>query len=496
MTDIPSRTLLVTKVVPNRFLILLIIILCLPTVSLAELVSSVLPTSRAILLGNSATAFATVINTGPGTAIGCYIHPTTAVPADFLYQTTDPATNVTIGTVNTPVNIAEGKAQTFLFAFTPTKVFSPTEIALDFGCQNKNSANSVKGINTILLSSSNKLVPDIISIPSQTSHFVEANNGDEFEVFSIATANVGSKGSITIKQDLSSSLSPISFKVCQTAPSTGKCVNPVKPASSTTTFINAGDTPTFSIFAKATDSTSLDLVNNRVFVKFTDSKGVKRGTTNRALSLTESSSVSNVNEVVDVNGIWRGEIKNKITNSSYSIYAQLLVNNKIRILNTTDDGFQSSGTYNINGSSLSASVDNFIYSSSVAKINAAYLPKESINGSFNISSRNQSGEIRLTYLNTSTINPNNSFTAGSTNLLGSTGNIIGSLSFSKSGVISGSDNKGCVYSGSAKIIQADAKLASISIKINYCGTKNGEYFGLAKIDQHSKVHDLSLYPIK
>jgi len=76
----------------------------------SQLVSAVLPLSRSVQLGSAATAFATVINSGPTPATGCNIAPAVNIPVNFLYQTTNPSTNVLTGSPNTPVDIAAGAA--------------------------------------------------------------------------------------------------------------------------------------------------------------------------------------------------------------------------------------------------------------------------------------------------------------------------------------------------------------------------------------------------
>jgi hypothetical protein len=102
-----------------------------PQVGLA---AAVLPSSRSVQLGNPATAFATLINSGPATAAGCTIAPITSVTAGFAYQTTNPATNALTGMPNTPVNLVAGTAQSFVIAFTPTAPIDPTNVALGFVC--------------------------------------------------------------------------------------------------------------------------------------------------------------------------------------------------------------------------------------------------------------------------------------------------------------------------------------------------------------------------
>ena len=255
-----------------------------PSVSCASLVSSVLPTSRSVQIGDTATVFATVINTGPGTATGCSISPVTSVPATFLYQTTDPATNALTGTPNTPVDIPEGAAQTFLFAFTSTAPFAPTDVVLNFGCTNTSPAPSISGLNTLLLSASSTPVPDIIALATGTGILDLPASAGGNGAFAVATVNVGSTGSITASADTGSATLPVILNVCETNPSTGVCINPTSPAATATTSIAGGSTPTFAFFATATGTIPLDLANNRAFVRFKDGAGIVRGSTSTGLS--------------------------------------------------------------------------------------------------------------------------------------------------------------------------------------------------------------------
>src|SRR5262249_745180 len=55
--------------------------------------AAVLPTSRSVQVSTTASAFATIINQGPGTATGCDITLVPNLPVTFGYQTTDPVTN-------------------------------------------------------------------------------------------------------------------------------------------------------------------------------------------------------------------------------------------------------------------------------------------------------------------------------------------------------------------------------------------------------------------
>ena len=101
-------------------------------VSRPSLVAAVLPSSRSVQVGTTATAFATIINTSSATATACGLALLTSLPATFSYQTTNPATNQVIGSPNTPVNIAAGAAQSYVFALTPSAPIAPTDVQLSF----------------------------------------------------------------------------------------------------------------------------------------------------------------------------------------------------------------------------------------------------------------------------------------------------------------------------------------------------------------------------
>jgi hypothetical protein len=93
--------------------------------------AAILPAARSVQVGETATAFATIINSGTTTALECRIANATAVAATFAFQTTDPATNQPSGSPNALVNIPAGQRQTFLIALTPTTAFDPIDVQLD-----------------------------------------------------------------------------------------------------------------------------------------------------------------------------------------------------------------------------------------------------------------------------------------------------------------------------------------------------------------------------
>jgi len=255
----------------------------IPATVFAALFSSVLPTSRSAEVGNPVTAFATIINTGPGTATGCAISPVTPVTASFLYQTTDPTTNALTGTPDTPVDIDEGVAQSFVFAFTPTATFAPTDVELDFSCTNAAPAQTISGVNTLLLSASTTPVPDVIALSTTAAVDIPAATANA--AFAVATVNVGTQGVITASADTGSVSLPVTVSLCETDPPTGTCINPAVPTTApVTTLIDANATPTFAFFLNSAGTIPFDPAVNRLRVLFTDDTQTVRGSTSVALS--------------------------------------------------------------------------------------------------------------------------------------------------------------------------------------------------------------------
>jgi probable HAF family extracellular repeat protein len=247
------------------------------------LVAAVLPLSRSVTLcGTPATAFATIIDAGPGDATGCSIAPATTVPASFVYQTTDPTTNAVTGIVNTPVNIAQGAAQSFVVAFTPSAEFAPTDVAFTFTCANATPVTSITGVNTINLSASVPRAPDVVALAaSGDPGFVDIPGATGTGAFAVATVNVGADATITAAANTGTANLPVTLTLCQTDPTSGACL--ATPATSVTTDIQPNATPTFGIFVTGSAAVANLSGINRVFVTFTDGGGVLRGETSVAV---------------------------------------------------------------------------------------------------------------------------------------------------------------------------------------------------------------------
>ena len=245
------------------------------------LVAAVLPSSRSVQVGNPATAFVTLINTGSFPAVAASIAPPAGLAANFAFQTTDPATNQVIGTQNVPVDILPGQFQTYLIALTPTTAFAPTDVAFTFAAENTVApATPLTGINTLLLSSSFSATPDIVALAATNGGIVDIPGATGTGAFAVATVNVGASGNITATADTGGAALPVNLFICQTNPGTGACL--ASPAGSVTTTITANSTPTFAVFVQGGGTVPFDPAANRIFVRF-NSGGVTRGSTSMAV---------------------------------------------------------------------------------------------------------------------------------------------------------------------------------------------------------------------
>jgi hypothetical protein len=243
----------------------------------------VLPESRSVEVGATATAFATIINTGAATGTSCAIAPSPPVPATFVYQTTNPATNALTGTANTPVNIDAGAAQSFVIALTPTAAFNATNVDFIFACANATEAPVETGLNTLLLSASTSPVPDVVALGATASNdgILHITGTSGSNAFAVATVNLGASSAITASINTAGANLPLALTLCQTNPASGQCISAIGATVATT--IPAEATPTFAVFGTASGAIPFNPANSRIFVQFSDSTGAVRGETSVAV---------------------------------------------------------------------------------------------------------------------------------------------------------------------------------------------------------------------
>jgi streptogramin lyase len=248
------------------------------------LFSAVLPASRSVELGASATVFGTMINSSTDTAGNlCQVQPATSIPASFFFQTTDPNTNALTGTPNTPVTLAPGASQSFVLGLTPSVVIAPTEISFNFSCANAPPAASNIGLNTLLFSASTTPTPDIVALAATANNdgIVDIPGATGTGAFAVATVNLGVSSAITASANTGTANLPVIITICQTVSATGQCM--AAPAASVTTMIASNAEPTFSIFVQGSGDVPFQPDTNRVFVQFQDSGNAIRGLTSVAV---------------------------------------------------------------------------------------------------------------------------------------------------------------------------------------------------------------------
>jgi len=248
------------------------------------LVSAVLPSSRSVQVGATATVFGTMINASTDTAgTTCTVQPETGIPASFSFQTASATTNALTGTPNTPVTIAPGAAQSFILALTPSALIAPTEVSFSFACANATQATSNIGLNTLLLSASTTPTPDVVALSATATNdgIVDIPSPTGAGAFVVATINLGAASQITASANIGTANLPVAISICETVPATGTCMAP--PAASVTTNIATNATPTFAIFVQGSGTVPFQPAANRVFVQFEDPTNAIRGLTSVAV---------------------------------------------------------------------------------------------------------------------------------------------------------------------------------------------------------------------
>ena len=249
------------------------------------LVAAVLPASRSVQVGSTATVYGTVINASADTpALLCSVQMATGVPASFSYQMTDPATNALAGTPNTPVTVAPGAAQSFVLALTPSAAFAPTQIGFTFACANAPApAASVVGVNTLLLSASTVPTPDIIALAATPSNdgIIDLPGAGGANAFAIATFDIGAPDQITASANTGGATLPVTLSICQTVPATGQCMAP--PAATAPATMVTNGAATFAVFVQGSGTVPFLPAVNRVFVQFQDAGNTIYGATSVAV---------------------------------------------------------------------------------------------------------------------------------------------------------------------------------------------------------------------
>jgi subtilisin family serine protease len=235
------------------------------------IVAAVAPNARTTTVGTAVTGFATILNSGGATAVGCSIVLPSTAPAAFSYQTTN-SQNVPVGTPNTPADIAVSQGQTFVFSVTPDAPFTE-EIALIFKCANASPAPLVFGLTTFLVTASTVQLPDMLSIAETLSHNGIAKIPGTTGTGLIVTAaiDIGAARIVSVAPTATPVGQPprplaANLFICQTN-SSGACINPPTPGASSVVSVAQNETVFFSVFVQGQGTPiPYNPANTRVFV--------------------------------------------------------------------------------------------------------------------------------------------------------------------------------------------------------------------------------------
>jgi len=249
------------------------------------LATSVLPNSRSVLTGSTATAFLSVINAGSQPGSNCVVAARSELRGEFEFQATDSTTNLPVGDRNTPVDIPAGGVATFIVFLQSSEDRTAEEFEFNVGCENTELANPTEGLNTLLFSSSPAEVPDLVALVATASNdgIVEIDMTSGNGAFALASVNVGAGEDMRITLDTGAANQlPVQLNLCETD-SAGQCISGA-PSPTVVTNIASDATPTFSVFVSADDSIDFRPELNRIFVRFRDPDGEVRGSTSVAVT--------------------------------------------------------------------------------------------------------------------------------------------------------------------------------------------------------------------
>jgi streptogramin lyase len=255
------------------------------------LLAAVLPGARSVELGAAATIFATMLNSGPTAFDSCAIGLPASAPAglSLSYQPTDPATNVPIGTPNTPVAIpGNNGTQTFFLSFQGSAAFSAPAMPLEFSCTSTDVtgvvtvAAAIPGVDVVDLTMSATPIADVIALVATPTHngIIAVPTGGS-SAFAIASYNLGVTAPITVSVDTGAATLPVTATICATDPGTGQCL--ATPAATVALNFASGTAPTFSVFLQSTGAIPFAPATSRVFVRFEDAGGGLHGSTSLAI---------------------------------------------------------------------------------------------------------------------------------------------------------------------------------------------------------------------
>jgi subtilisin family serine protease len=248
------------------------------------LFGSILPGSRAVAPNVPATVFANTSNTTGAAVNNCRVIAPRSFTGAFTYQTVN-ASNVPVGTVNTPTSIPAGAIQGWVLSATNATALTGGSLGFRFACDAMADAPVFVGANDWLFRVASPTPPDVIAIGATigTPGIVTVPLGSS-SAFAASGVNIGAAGQVVVVP--SASVAGLSLSVCETTGQAGgACIAPPSATLTIPTFAQ-NQTRTFTVFVTSTGSAiPLDAGRFRVFLDFRQSasNGMFVGSTSAAV---------------------------------------------------------------------------------------------------------------------------------------------------------------------------------------------------------------------
>lgn len=249
----------------------------------ADNVAAVLPTSRTVQTGKTATAFATIINPAGAAALDCSLGIWGSPVGGFSYSATNSTTNAVVGPLNPTLDIPAGQAQSYVFAISPTAALAEQDVKLRAACANHRPVAPVVGLNTLSFAATSTPTADIIALGATATGdgILHLGGINVPGAFPAASVNIGAAATLSVSVDTGATALPLTLSVCQTNPQSGACLSPA--AQSVNVGFQTNATPTFAIFATASQTVAFDPANSRIFLRFRDLSGNLKGASSVAV---------------------------------------------------------------------------------------------------------------------------------------------------------------------------------------------------------------------
>jgi predicted outer membrane repeat protein len=242
------------------------------------LVNSILPTSRSVQVGSTATVFNSIVNGGGETAYGVTLSMANAPAGSFSYLQTNCATNAIVGGMNPSLTIPVGQARCYVLLFTPSSPFAFTDVHIRAQASNAPATSQLSGINTWGLRSTSSVGPDMIALTTTTDFHQVSCNGTK--PFAVAMSNVGAAtGQVTVTADTGSASLPVTALIQESDPATGAIVGDHILEN-----VGAGENLTVVVWVTFHGCVSFDPAANRIFIRLTDEGNQLIGSTSTAVS--------------------------------------------------------------------------------------------------------------------------------------------------------------------------------------------------------------------